>query len=132
MDHNEYLQRNERNTKTRTGTDVKNKREIPQRAWANVNNQSRCPVKAYKLYKSKRPLRNFNCLERRNIVSHWRQCKKKDGVVEHLQYVFVYELFCTRFFCHYLHEVAQFINRKFNSRECRRYFSETSRKGYIK
>ena len=45
----------ERNTKTRTGTDVKNKREIPQRAWANVNNQSRCPVEAYKLYKSKRP-----------------------------------------------------------------------------
>ena len=32
---NEYLQMNERNTKTRTGVDVKNKREIPQRAWAN-------------------------------------------------------------------------------------------------
>jgi hypothetical protein len=40
---NEYLQMNERNTKTRTGADVKNKGEIPQRAWANVNNQSRCP-----------------------------------------------------------------------------------------
>jgi hypothetical protein len=52
---NEYLQMNERNTKTRTGTDVKNKREIPQRTWDNVNNQSRCPVEAYKLYKSKRP-----------------------------------------------------------------------------
>jgi hypothetical protein len=52
---NEYLQMNERNTKTRTRTDVKNKREIPQRAWPNVNNQSRCPVEAYKLYKSKRP-----------------------------------------------------------------------------
>ncbi|CAC5386601.1 unnamed protein product [Mytilus coruscus] len=37
---NEYIQMNERNTKTRTGTDVKNKREIPQRAWANLNDQS--------------------------------------------------------------------------------------------
>ncbi|VDI05443.1 Hypothetical predicted protein [Mytilus galloprovincialis] len=50
---------NERNTKTRTGTDVKNKREIPQRAWANLNDQTRCPVEAYKLYKSKRPV-NFS------------------------------------------------------------------------
>lgn len=50
---------NERNTKTRTGTDVKNKREIPQRAWANLTDQTRCPVEAYKLYKSKRPV-NFS------------------------------------------------------------------------
>ncbi|VDI15060.1 Hypothetical predicted protein [Mytilus galloprovincialis] len=57
--NNEYIQMNERNTKTRTGTDVKNKREIPQRAWANLNDQTRCPVEAYKLYKSKRPV-NFS------------------------------------------------------------------------
>ena len=57
--NNEYIQMNERNTKTRTGTDVKNKREIPQRAWINLNDQTRCPVEAYKLYKSKRPV-NFS------------------------------------------------------------------------
>ncbi|XP_076081788.1 uncharacterized protein LOC143052605 [Mytilus galloprovincialis] len=50
----EYLQMNERNTKTRTGANLKNTREIPQRAWATTD-QTKCPVAAYKLYKSKRP-----------------------------------------------------------------------------
>ncbi|VDI00678.1 Hypothetical predicted protein [Mytilus galloprovincialis] len=56
----EYLQMNERNTKTRTGKSLRDQRDIPQMAWANLENKLKCPVHAYKLYKSKRPLKYSN------------------------------------------------------------------------
>ncbi|XP_052080614.1 transcriptional regulator QRICH1-like [Mytilus californianus] len=56
----EYLQMNERNTKTRTGKSLRDQRDIPQMAWANPENELKCPVHAYKLYRSKRPLKFSN------------------------------------------------------------------------
>jgi hypothetical protein len=54
----EYLLMMERNTKARI--DIKIRRDIPQRAWANKDDPSRCPVVAYKLYRSKRPIKYWN------------------------------------------------------------------------
>jgi hypothetical protein len=56
----EYLLMIERNTKTRIGIDIKNQGEIPQRAWANKDDPSRCAVAAYKLYRSKSPIKYCN------------------------------------------------------------------------
>jgi hypothetical protein len=56
----EYLLMMERNTITRTGIHIKNQREIPQRAWTNKDDPSRCAVAAYKLYRSKRPINYCN------------------------------------------------------------------------
>ena len=56
----EYLLMIERNTKTRIGIDIKNQEEIPQRAWANKDDPSRCAVAAYKLYRSKSPIKYCN------------------------------------------------------------------------
>ena len=51
----EFIEYNERQTKTRTGDDVRNIRDKCPRAWSNPDNPNRCPVAAYKLYKEKRP-----------------------------------------------------------------------------
>ncbi|CAC5425298.1 unnamed protein product [Mytilus coruscus] len=56
----EYLQMNERNTKTRTGKSLRDQRDIPQMAWANPENELKCPVHAYKLFRSKHPLKFSN------------------------------------------------------------------------
>ncbi|XP_033727679.1 glutamine-rich protein 1-like [Pecten maximus] len=50
----EYLEYNERQTKTRTGADISLFRKKP-RAYENLENPERCPVKIYKTYKEKRP-----------------------------------------------------------------------------
>ena len=54
-DGREYLELRERQTKTRTGEDIRNVREVAPRAWENGENPERCPVAAYKLFRSKRP-----------------------------------------------------------------------------
>ena len=50
----EYLEFNERETKTRTGIDPRNVRTIAPKMFAVPNNE-KCPVKAYKVYKEKQP-----------------------------------------------------------------------------
>ena len=50
----EYLEFNERETKTRSGNDPPNVRAIAPKTFAVPNNE-KCPVKAYKVYTEKRP-----------------------------------------------------------------------------
>ena len=50
----EYLEFNERETKTRSGNDPRNVRAIARKMFAVPNNE-KCPVKAYKVYAEKRP-----------------------------------------------------------------------------
>ncbi|XP_068747374.1 uncharacterized protein KIAA1958-like, partial [Montipora capricornis] len=50
----EYLEFNERETKTRSGNDPWNVRAIATKMFAVPNNE-KCPVKAYKIYAEKRP-----------------------------------------------------------------------------
>ena len=50
----EYLEFNERETKTRSGHDPPNVRAIAPKMFAVPNNE-KCPVKAYKVYTEKRP-----------------------------------------------------------------------------
>ncbi|XP_070201054.1 uncharacterized protein KIAA1958 homolog [Littorina saxatilis] len=51
----EYLEYNERTTKTRTGPNTANVRQVPPRAWATPAAPDRCPVQLYKEYQSRRP-----------------------------------------------------------------------------
>ena len=51
----EFIQHvKERQTKTRTGADPNNSKEIKTTAWAN-DNPNRCPVNAFRIFTSKRP-----------------------------------------------------------------------------
>ena len=50
----EYLELNERQTKTRQGDDIRNTRHVNPRMYA-VPGSGRCPVSMYKLYSEKRP-----------------------------------------------------------------------------
>ena len=50
----EYLEFNERETKTRSGNDPRNVRAIAPKMFAVPNNE-KCPLKAYKFYAEKRP-----------------------------------------------------------------------------
>ena len=51
----EYLcLQNERQTRTRVGSDPQNTRKFKPKAWA-IQNKERCPVEAYKVYKENRP-----------------------------------------------------------------------------
>ncbi|KAK3101114.1 hypothetical protein FSP39_001042 [Pinctada imbricata] len=50
----EYLEYNERQTKTRTGADVSLYRNKP-RMYAMAENPQRCPIEVYKTYRDKRP-----------------------------------------------------------------------------
>ena len=50
----EYLEFNERETKTRSGNDLRNLRAIGPKMFAVPNNE-KCPVMAYKVYAGKRP-----------------------------------------------------------------------------
>ena len=54
-DGREYLELREQQTKTQTGKDIRNVREVAPRAWENGENQDQCPVAAYKLFCSKGP-----------------------------------------------------------------------------
>ena len=51
-----YLELQERQTKTRTGTNISDIREITPKMYASPEDQERCPVEMYKLYASKRPV----------------------------------------------------------------------------
>jgi hypothetical protein len=51
----EYLEYNERTTKTRTGADTTNTRACPPRMYATPDNPDRCPVNVYKAYAEHRP-----------------------------------------------------------------------------
>ena len=51
----EYLEFDERETKTRSGNDPRNVRTIAPKMFAVPNNE-KCPVKAYKVYAQKRPV----------------------------------------------------------------------------
>ncbi|XP_053393690.1 uncharacterized protein LOC128555440 [Mercenaria mercenaria] len=51
----EYLRLQERQTKTRTGSNVHDVRQITPKIFATADDPERCPVGMYKLYKSKRP-----------------------------------------------------------------------------
>lgn len=54
-ENNEYIEFRERQTKTRPGSNPKNVRAVPPRAWATPKTPSRCPVATYKVYQSRRP-----------------------------------------------------------------------------
>ncbi|KAK7091244.1 uncharacterized protein KIAA1958-like [Littorina saxatilis] len=51
----EYLEYNERATKTRTGPNTANIRQVPPRAWATPAAPDRCPVELFKEYSARRP-----------------------------------------------------------------------------
>ena len=51
----EYLELQERQTKTRTGADLNNIREVAPKIFATPEDPERCPVQTYKLYSAKRP-----------------------------------------------------------------------------
>jgi len=51
----DYLEFNERQTKTRTGDDVRNVRDSKPRMYATPNNPDKCPVALYNAYQAKRP-----------------------------------------------------------------------------
>lgn len=51
----EYLVHNERQTKTRTGVDLKNTRTGQPRMYELPENRERCPVTTYKIYADERP-----------------------------------------------------------------------------
>ena len=53
----EDLEFNETDTKTRTGDDVRNIRQVKPRMWPNKPDPLRCPVVTYKHYARKRPVR---------------------------------------------------------------------------
>ena len=52
---NEYLQYAERITKTRTGENPANIRDVPPKSWKNTADPSRCHVEAFKKYRDLRP-----------------------------------------------------------------------------
>jgi len=52
--HLEYLEYNERTTKTRTGADLRNVRHQKPRMYASPESD-RCPVQAYKVFSDHRP-----------------------------------------------------------------------------
>lgn len=54
-DGHEYLEFCERQSKTRTGNDPRNVRDVKPKLWANLDNPERCPVNIYKIYARKRP-----------------------------------------------------------------------------
>lgn len=51
----DYLENNERATKTRTGVDVTDSRACTPRIYATPDNPEKCPVSTYMLYRVKRP-----------------------------------------------------------------------------
>ncbi len=51
----EYLEFNERQTKTRTGENPRDIRAVKPKLFANLENPDRCPVNIYKVYAQKRP-----------------------------------------------------------------------------
>jgi hypothetical protein len=53
----EYLQYSERVTKTRTGANPGNTRDVTPKSWNNLENSDRCHVAAYKKYKELRPVK---------------------------------------------------------------------------
>ena len=68
----EYLEFNERETKTRSGNDPRNVRAIAPKMFAVPHNE-KCPVKACKAYAEKRALGNEN--RRCTVLLGSRQCK---------------------------------------------------------
>jgi len=68
----EYLQFNERETKTRSGNDPWNVRAIAPKMFALPNNE-KCPVKAYKVYAEKRPAQRKT--RRCTVLLGSKQCK---------------------------------------------------------
>ena len=54
-DGDEYLEFIERQTKTRTGENPKDVRNVKPKMWSNTDNLSRCPVEVYKQYSLLRP-----------------------------------------------------------------------------
>ena len=51
----EYLTFNDRQTKTRTGSNLRDIRAVKPKLWANQDNPERCPVRIFKRYSEKRP-----------------------------------------------------------------------------
>lgn len=68
----EYLEFNERETKTRSGNDPRNVKAIAPKMFAVPNNE-KCPVKAYKVYAEKRPTEMIN--RRCTVLLGSKQCK---------------------------------------------------------
>ena len=54
-DGDEYLKFIERQTKTRTGENPKDVRNVKPKMWSNTDNLSRCPLEVYKQYSLLRP-----------------------------------------------------------------------------
>ena len=54
-DGQEYLELNERQTKTRTGVNITDVRTVTPKMWALPNDPVHCPVFLYKIYGNKRP-----------------------------------------------------------------------------
>ena len=51
----DFIEWNERSTKTRQGTEDENSRSFTPKMWPNLDDPLKCPIVAFKLYESKRP-----------------------------------------------------------------------------
>ena len=51
----QWLEYNERQTKTRTGENPRDVRKVKPKMWATPENPNKCPVEIYKLHQAKRP-----------------------------------------------------------------------------
>ena len=69
----EYLEFDERETKTRPGNDPRNVRAIAPKMFPVPNNE-KCPVKAYKIYAEKRPA-ELDENQRCTVLLGSKQCK---------------------------------------------------------
>ena len=54
-DGTEYLELQERQTKTRTGANLNDIREVTPKMYATPEDPDRCPIELYKMYSRKRP-----------------------------------------------------------------------------
>ena len=71
----EYLEFNERETKTRSGNDPRNVRAIAPKMFAiQSKSNEKCPVKTYKVYTEKRP-EEMNTNDAPPVLLGCKQCR---------------------------------------------------------
>ena len=75
----EYLQFEERQTKTRQGENPKDIREVTPKMFANREMPERCPIEVYKVYASKRPQDLSQISDPFYLATHTNQSSMKEG-----------------------------------------------------
>jgi hypothetical protein len=75
----EFLEFQERQTKTRQGTNPRDVRVVKPKMWANVDDPARCPVNIYKIYASHRPVDYSKPTDPFYIATHTKQAVMRPG-----------------------------------------------------